>query len=350
MDQFLRHIYRWYDENKRDLPWRRTKDPYKIWISEIILQQTRVIQGTPYYSNFITRFPTVRDLAGAEEDEILKLWQGLGYYARAQNLHFSARYIVGELKGKFPNTYEKILNLKGVGPYTAAAVASLAFDLPCPVLDGNIYRLLSRYYGIPESPSSPQGKKIFSQRAIELIPEKNPGFHNQALMEFGALQCVPHSPGCINCPVQSSCFACKKDMVSEFPARTVKRKLRKRYFYFFFLANGAYTWLEKRTGTDIWKNLYQLPLMETPEELSETEILKLKNIPFLDQCAGNIKKISPSRKHILSHQVIYARLIHLEVDNHCCPQNVLFRIKKNNISTFAVPRLVEILLQENGYL
>lgn len=349
MDDFLQYIYKWYDKNSRLLPWRKTTDPYKIWISEIILQQTRVNQGISYYLRFIERFPDVKDLAMAGEDEVLKLWQGLGYYSRARNLHTAAKQIEKKYGGKFPERYPEILALKGIGPYTAAAIASIAFGLPYPALDGNIYRVLARYFGISTPPDTGKGKKEFLKVATEIMPADNPGFHNQALMEFGALQCTPQSPDCPNCPLVSACYAANHKKVAQLPAKTKKTKQRNRYFYYYYIENENYTWLEKRSGNDIWKNLYQLPLVETEKSLSEENIAGLKP-PFLNGCGLNVKAVSASRKHILSHQIIYARIIHLETDADCRLKGDYIKIPKKDITNFAVPRLIEKLLGKNLYL
>jgi A/G-specific adenine glycosylase len=347
MHQFLLHVYNWYKKNCRNLPWRETTDPYKIWISEIILQQTRVKQGTIYYQKFVEQFPDIRCLAEAKEDEVLKLWQGLGYYTRARNLHATAKYISNRYNGKFPGTYSEILELKGVGPYTAAIIASIAFGESCPALDGNVYRLLARYFGIQSSPSREKGKKEFLTIAREIMPERNPGFHNQALMEFGALQCIPKSPDCQICPLRSSCYAGIHKKAGELPVKTPKPKQRMRYFYYYLIESCSRTWLEKRTGNDIWKNLYQLPLLETDAELTEPEIAAQKP-GFLKNCKTNVKSISAAHKHILSHQVIYARLIHLEVNKKCRLNDRFTQIETSDIHSFAIPRLIENLLKTTG--
>jgi A/G-specific adenine glycosylase len=346
MNDFLYKIYKWYNNNERKLPWRNTQDPYKIWISEIILQQTRVEQGTSYYLRFIEKFPTINDLANAHEDEVLKLWQGLGYYSRARNLHAAAKTINEKHHGIFPDNYSEILALKGIGPYTAAAIASIAFGLPFPALDGNIYRVLSRYFGIFDSPASGKGKKVFQNIAEEIIPNKNPGFHNQALMEFGALQCVPKSPDCSVCPVRTTCFAFQKKQVVNLPVKATKVKQRTRYFYYYFIDSEENTWLEKRTEDDIWKNLYQFPLVETEKELTEEELL-ITNPSFINGFQNNIKYVSGKQKHILSHQIIFARLIHVEVGKDYKPADSQFTVLKEEVSKFAVPRLIELLIEKN---
>lgn len=347
MDVFLHNIYNWYTKNRRNLPWRETTDPYKIWLSEIILQQTRVDQGISYYERFTERFPAISDLANASEDEVLKLWQGLGYYSRARNLHQTAKNVVQNFHGRFPETYREMLSLKGIGPYTAAAIASIAFDLPHPALDGNIYRVLARYFGIFDSPATGKGKKVFEHLARELMPEKNAGFHNQALMEFGALQCVPKSPDCVNCPVPESCFAASHQKVADLPVKAKKTKQRNRFFYYYYIESEKNTWLEKRTGDDIWKNLYQFPLLESENELNEKEILG--KIPtFLNGTRFNIKSISDIVKHQLSHQIIFGRLVHAEVDEDLNLKNGFIPVQHQKIHDFAIPRLVERLMEDAG--
>lgn len=346
MDNFLTNIYKWYNINKRDLPWRKDRNPYKIWLSEIILQQTRVEQGKNYFYRFVENYPTVNDLASAHEDEVLKLWQGLGYYSRARNLHASAKIIASQYDGTFPNDYKSILALKGVGPYTAAAIASIAFNLPYPAVDGNIYRVLSRYYGIETPIDSSAGKKEFNELAKELIRGQNPGMHNQALMEFGALQCAPKSPKCENCPLVDSCFALKKGLVSQLPVKEKKTKQRHRYFYYYLYDMGDSILLDKRSSNDIWQNLYQLPLIECEKALSDSELLKADHP--VKKVQVNIKYISGQKKHILSHQIIHAKLIYLEVQSNFNNPSPLIRVNKKDISKFAVSRLVEQFLHEAG--
>jgi len=346
MSDFRDNIYEWFLKNKRELPWRKTKDPYKIWLSEIILQQTRINQGTRYYYRFTEEFPTVEDLAAASEDKILKLWQGLGYYSRARNLHFTAKLIKSKFNGKFPGDYESILKLKGIGTYTAAAISSMAFALPYPTVDGNIYRVLSRYFGISTPIDSTLGKKEFYQVAKEIIEQcADPGFHNQALMEFGALQCTPKSPDCMNCPIAVSCFARKNDQINELPVKSKKQKQIKRYFNYYYIDNGEFTYLQKRTGNDIWKNLFQFPLAESEKLLTDNEVLNY-NVPFFNGVKINIKNILKIQKHILSHQIIYARVIQVETTGlNNVPENFI-QVNKKDISKFAVSRLMEQFITE----
>ena len=345
-NNFLLPIYYWFEFNKRDLPWRNTSDPYKIWISEIILQQTRVQQGINYYFNFIEKFPHIQSLAAASEDDVLKTWQGLGYYSRARNLHKSAKIIEKEFKGVFPSKYSEILKLKGIGPYTAAAIASIAFQQPYPTIDGNVYRVLSRYFGISDATDSTLGKKVFLKIATSLIPTQNPGFHNQALMEFGALHCTPVNPDCQKCPVLSGCYAFKNKQVQKLPVKSKKKPSHTRFFYYFFFDLGDHTFLEKRTSdNDIWKNLYQFPLFETTNELDDYQVLQWKTL-------GEIKnnwvviKISAPKKHILSHQNIIARIVHIEILENSGLSKKYIQVNKKDISKFDVPRLVEHFITE----
>jgi len=235
-----------------------------------------------------------------------------------------------------------------VGPYTAAAIASIAFGHPYPAVDGNVCRLLARYFGISTPVTSEKGKKEFRKLAAELLPDNDPGLHNQAMMEFGALQCTPQKPDCPHCPLAKSCMAFSNQMVRQLPVKIKKRKQRKRYFHYYFIRNQNYTWLEKRSGKDIWKNLYQFPLVETEKELSEEAVLSLKPPSFPIGCKSNVRQISAYRKHILSHQIIFARLIVIEINNNCLPETPFFRIPENEISAFALPRLIEKLLTKNG--
>ncbi len=345
MDNFQGYIYRWYNRNRRDLPWRNTRNPYKIWISEIILQQTRVAQGTNYYIRFIEAFPTLVALAKANEDDVLKMWQGLGYYSRARNIHATAKIIVESYNSVFPGTYTDIIGLKGIGPYTAAAIASIAFNLAYPTVDGNIYRLLSRYFGITSPIDTTNGKKQFYELAKNLLNKEDPGMHNQAFMEFGALQCTPKSPDCHNCPLCETCSAFQNNSIEQLPVKSKKTNQRKRFFYYYLIESGDSIFIEKRITDDIWKNLYQLPLYESDDELSDKELLA-KTISFIKNKTYNIKTITASKKHILSHQVIHARLIHAEVNANVNITKSLIRVNKKDIFKFAVPRLIEQFFED----
>ncbi len=347
MDNFLQNIYRWYNINKRNLPWRETSDPYKIWISEIILQQTRVDQGWVYYQNFIKRFPDIETLALAAEDEVLKLWQGLGYYSRARNLHKSAKIIQQRHQGMFPQTYPEILALKGIGPYTAAAIASIAFNLPHPVLDGNVYRFLARYFGITAPVDSTAGKKEFERLAVEIMPDCNPGFHNEALMEFGALQCVPKSPDCLSCPLVDTCSSFADKTTGQLPVKEKKAGRRFRYFCYYLIDNGNSIWLEKRTSDDIWKNLYQFPAVETPKEMTDEEAVTFEPA-FLKGCTYTLKSLSSPKKHVLSHQTLHARLVHIELSKKTVHLKQYMNVLKSDLYKYPVPRLIEEFAQKSG--
>jgi A/G-specific adenine glycosylase len=273
---FSDRILSWYHIHKRELPWRKTRDPYRVWLSEIMLQQTRVVQGLPYYMKFTEHFPKVGDLAAASEEEVLKLWQGLGYYSRARNLHATARTIASKFGGHFPDTYQELLKLKGVGPYTAAAIASICYGLPHPVVDGNVYRVLSRYFGVELPINSPEGVRYFADLAMEVIDRERPGEYNQGLMEFGALQCVPQNPDCKACPLSGSCEAYARNLVSDLPKKLPKKKVRERIFNYFMPVDPLFrTLLVKRKGKGIWQGLFEFPLIETEREISDAEIGKL---------------------------------------------------------------------------
>lgn len=273
--EFSNSLLHWYLQNKRDLPWRNTTDPYPIWLSEIMLQQTRVAQGMPYYQAFTEAFPSVFDLANAKEEQVLKLWQGLGYYSRARNMHKTAQIIAFEKEGIFPNNYSDLLKLKGIGEYTAAAIASFAFNEVVPVVDGNVFRVLSRYYNVETDIASSSAKKEFSALAKEIMPIDNPALFNQAIMEFGALQCVPKNPNCGRCIFTDSCVALQKKKVAQLPVKTKKTKVTNRFFnYLIFIDSNNNTLLNKRTQKGIWHNLYEFPVIETTEETDYETILK----------------------------------------------------------------------------
>lgn len=301
--KFSNRLIYWYLQNDRDLPWRKTKNPYFIWLSEIMLQQTRVNQGLSYYITFTNEFPTVFDLAKASESKVLKLWQGLGYYSRARNLHHSAKYISKELNGKFPSTYEELKKLKGVGDYTASAISSICFDETQAVVDGNVYRVLSRYFGIKTPINSSAGIKEFRELAQTLIDPKQPGTHNQAIMDFGALLCKPQNPLCETCPLNDSCVALAAKSIKELPVKEKKIKVKKRYFnYLVFISEDNKTVLSERKGKGIWQGLYQFPLIETEKSVSKEELhnefsTKKEIVLF------NKKEII----HKLSHQHLYTK-------------------------------------------
>ncbi len=314
---FANSLTQWYLKNKRDLPWRNTKDPYLIWLSEIMLQQTRVAQGTPYYYAFKEAFPTVFDLANASEEQVLKLWQGLGYYSRARNLHKTAQYVAVELNGEFPKTYNELLKLKGVGSYTAAAIASFSFNEDVPVVDGNVFRVLSRYFDIETDIASSSAKKEFTELAKELLPKNNSAVFNQAIMEFGALQCVPQNPNCNQCVLNSGCLALQKKKVQLLPIKSKKLKVTNRYFnYLVFSDTINKTMIQKRSKKGIWHNLYEFPLIESLQVLeSEDFQIQLHQQNFIDNGIISFEEFnSISRVHKLSHQHLYIKFWKVNVD------------------------------------
>jgi len=310
MMNFPKRLIEWYLQHKRELPWRDTTNPYFIWLSEIMLQQTRVAQGLPYFLTFTETFPTVSDLAEADEQQVLKLWQGLGYYSRARNLHKTAQYVAYELNGVFPDNYKDLLKLKGIGEYTAAAIASFSYNEAVPVVDGNVFRVLSRYFDIETDIASASARKEFMALAYEIIPPENPALFNQAIMEFGALQCVPRNPICHICPLNSGCLALKLNKVNQLPVKSKKSKSKDRFFnYLIFSDENENTILQKRTGKGIWENLYGFPLIETDavaETLSIIPLIKISNeilsIEELDH-ADTIHKLTHQNLHIKFRKV-----------------------------------------------
>ncbi len=306
---FANQLIYWYLNNKRDLPWRKTKDPYLVWLSEIMLQQTRVAQGLPYFIKFTEAYKTVFDLAKSDESTVLKLWQGLGYYSRARNLHFTAKHVADELNGVFPNSYKELLKLKGIGDYTASAIASVCFDEPVAVVDGNVYRVLSRYFGIKTPVNSTKGIKEFKELAQTLIDSSQPGTYNQAIMDFGALHCKPQNPLCDTCPFSGSCVALEKKLIKELPVKEKKIKIKKRYFNFLVIVtDDNETIIEERVGKGIWQGLYQFPLIETQQPILEEELVTKEDFVnlFLNETTlslFNIKDVV----HKLSHQHLYTK-------------------------------------------
>lgn len=341
--KFSNILVQWYLQNKRDLPWRNSTNPYNIWLSEIILQQTRVDQGMAYYYKFIEQYPTVFDLALASEDEVLKLWQGLGYYSRARNLHFSAKYIVNELKGEFPDTYNSIIKLKGVGDYTASAIASICFKEPTAVVDGNVYRCLSRYFGIDTPINSSKGIKEFKLLAQELINAKIPGTHNQAIMEFGARMCKPQNPDCNGCPLNSSCVALSKNEIKKLPIKDKKVKIRNRFFnYLVIQTEDDKTKIVKREK-GIWLNLYEFPLIETSKEIDEQQLIKdeLFNELF-NSLRVSVKLFNKEiSAHKLSHQHIYTKFWVIKT-----PASNSFTQTWDEIGKYPVSTLVDNFLKQ----
>jgi A/G-specific adenine glycosylase len=331
-------LINWYLQNKRDLPWRKTTNPYLIWLSEIMLQQTRVAQGMPYFFSFTKEFPTVSDLANADEEQVLKLWQGLGYYSRARNLHKTAQYVANELNGIFPPTYKELLKLKGVGEYTAAAIASFSYNEAVPVVDGNVFRVLSRYFDIESDIASPAAKKEFTELARELMPKDNPAIFNQAIMEFGALQCVPKSPNCSICVFNDSCLALQKKKVDVLPVKSKKTKVTNRFFNYLILEDVlGNTLIQKRTAKGIWHNLYEFPLLETHEIADFDFVSKaVQNDLFSGYTIIGIEECSHATVlHKLSHQHLHIQFWKIKIDGI-----IENGIEANILKTFPFPIVI----------
>ncbi|MBL7471967.1 A/G-specific adenine glycosylase [Robertkochia sediminum] len=340
---FHQHLTRWYTSNKRDLPWRNTLNPYKIWLSEIMLQQTRVDQGMPYYLRFVDKFPTVHHLAAAKEDLVMKMWQGLGYYSRARNLHATAKYISNECDGRFPQTYTELKKLKGIGDYTAAAIASFSFGEVVPVVDGNVYRVLSRYFGVDMPINATEGVRYFRELAAGLISEEDPGTYNQAIMEFGARQCTPRNPDCNVCPLNTSCVALQKDQIGELPVKLKKTKVKKRYFNYLIPYNNKDVLITKRTGKDIWRDLYEFPLVETPHTADWEEVSRhalVRDIPGVS--SADVRLYNEAEVvHKLSHQHIYTRFWIVELEG-----DLKQGVSKSSLSDYAMPVLLANFVNE----
>ena len=341
-------LIEWYNENKRSLPWRDTNDPYKIWISEVILQQTRVAQGLNYYLKFIEQFPTVNDLAESSEEEVLKAWQGLGYYSRARNLHKGAKAIVALHNSKMPTAYKEIISIKGIGEYTAAAILSIAYNMPYAVVDGNVYRVLSRLFAIETPIDTSAGKKQFAKLAQDLLDTSDPGKYNQAIMELGALQCAPVQPLCDSCPLQHLCAAGQLNMQSEFPVKSKKVKVRNRYFHYFQIKYDGYIYINKRTGKDIWKNMYEFPLIETEQETELSDLLVSDSFKSLFGDAEiTIHSSAKQFKHVLTHQHIYANFYVVEIEkSDILLSDVFLKIQKDDISLYPISRLIHKYLEQ----
>lgn len=344
MNAFSRIIIEWYQEYKRDLPWRESSDPYLIWISEIILQQTRVAQGYNYFLRFMERFPDVKTLAAAQEEEVMKYWQGLGYYSRARNLHAAAK----SMNGVFPNTYPEVLALKGVGEYTAAAICSAAYGMPYAVVDGNVYRVLSRYFGVDTPIDSTKGKKLFAALADEMMDKKRPAIYNQAIMDFGAIQCTPQSPDCMSCPLSESCLALSKGEVAGLPVKQHKTKTTNRYFNYIYVRAGANTYINKRMADDIWKNLFELPLIETSGAVSEEEFLGLPEFRALLAPGDTpvVRSVCRDVKHVLSHRIIYANFYEVTLPEESASFGDFRKIKAEDLGQYAVSRLVHAFIEK----
>ncbi len=334
-------------DNKRMMPWKGETDPYKIWLSEIILQQTRVEQGWKYYDRFITAYSGIEKLGKAPEEKVFKLWEGLGYYTRCKNLIATAKYITNEKKGDFPNTYEEILALKGVGPYTAAAIASFAFNLPYAVLDGNVFRVLSRFFGIDKSINSTEGKEIFKTLANQLLDKKKPGVYNQAIMDFGAVICKPKNPLCSTCCFKSKCVAGLQNLTDKFPVKDGKLIKKSRWFYYLIVEQNGKIYVRKRGAKDIWENLYEFVLLETGklmtvEEITETSLFK--KIVYKNKY--EIINVSRLYNQKLTHQTIQGIFIHIKAAKAITGQ-IYKAVTHKKLAKLPFPKFITLYLAEN---
>lgn len=341
--KFLReNLLVWYNENKRNLPWRKDKDPYRIWLSEIILQQTRVNQGLPYYQRFAEKYPKIQDLAKASEQEVLKLWQGLGYYSRARNLHYTAKEIVLKFGGKFPENFPEIISLKGIGNYTASAILSIAYNKPYAVLDGNVYRVLSRLWAVETPVNAAGAEKIYAKLADELLDKQNPGTFNEAMMEFGATVCVPVAPLCMLCPVRGYCDAFAMNKVNELPVKLKIKPQKQRFLNYLFINNEEGFWLKERGGGDIWQGLYDMPLIEKPDEKG----LEPDDFHYFGLKNENNAPYS-RQKHQLTHQTLYINFyyIYTKSNNIINKQGAIF-VPFPELHQYPLPKPVEIFVKE----
>ena len=347
MTQIQSILLQWYNENKRDLPWRDSPSPYQVWISEIILQQTRVSQGYDYYVRFTQKWPTIADLAQASEEEVLKMWQGLGYYSRARNLHRCAKQVVEQHNGQFPADFNALKKLQGIGNYTAAAIASIAFNQPCAVVDGNVYRVLSRLFDIDTPININEGQQLFAELADTMLNREQPGTHNQAMMEFGALHCVPKNPDCQSCVLQAQCLAAAHGTVAERPVKIDKAKVTVRHFNYLVIRTGDGLYLHKRSGNDIWKNLYDFPMIESEEALNVEQVVSSDE--FKQIIGGQdftIVKVSPSYTHKLTHRTIIAQFIEIKLSEETCDIQTknIFLAREKDVSNYPIPRLIDLYL------
>ena len=342
MSEIADKLIDWYGVNGRNLPWRRTRDPYRIWLSEVILQQTRIAQGMDYYLRFVARFPDVGALAAADEDEVLKLWQGLGYYSRARNLHAAARQVVERYGGRFPAAYADVRSLKGVGDYTAAAVCSIAYDAPCAVVDGNVYRVLSRLFDLDLAIDTAEGRKAFAALADEQLDRRRPARYNQAIMDFGALQCTPANPSCNDCPLRDECLSLAAGTVAERPVKAGRTRIRPRYLNYLHLECGGRIALRRRPEGDIWQGLYDLPAIESDRPLDFTELAAAP--PFRDMFGTlpyRLVRTIRMPKHQLSHQTLHAAYHRLALDAWPSAAGGWTLVPYEQLEDYAIPRLLD---------
>jgi A/G-specific adenine glycosylase len=338
----------WYEQNKRILPWRESTDPYIIWVSEIILQQTRVVQGLDYFNRFVRRFPNVASLAVADEDEVLKYWEGLGYYSRARNMHTAAKEIMDRFGGVFPSGYEDVLSLKGIGEYTAAAIVSFAWNQPYPVVDGNVYRVLARVFAEDTPIDSPKGKKLFYALASELMNDKYPARHNQSMMELGALQCVPRNPDCGVCPLKDHCAAFASGKVHLYPVKQNKTKTRNRYLHYFYIIYNGTVLFSRREKEDIWKGLYEFPCIETQEQMDFADLQRTEDFHRLFDRTGqlDIEVELSNIKHVLTHQILFATFYQVRIERMNKTLQSYLQVLPEDMDLYAVPRLLHIYLDK----
>ena len=347
---FSDKVVKWYEVNKRDLPWRDTRDPYRIWLSEIILQQTRVNQGLPYYLKFVDKYPNVRALASASQQKVLRLWQGLGYYSRARNLHECAQQVVAQHNSSFPDNYQALKGLKGIGEYTAAAIASIAFKEGVAVVDGNVFRVLSRVFGIDDPIDTTNGKKKFTELANEVINVKKPDVHNQAVMEFGAMHCTPKNPSCSDCVLKSGCFAAQHNLQYSLPVKSRSATLRDRHFYYFVIQLGNTYLMKKRTEKDIWHGLFDFFMIEDNKPIKIEKLVQRFNSIYSLNVKAKDLVLSDTYRHILSHQIINARFIFLKiVSNNLMKEPYAFYSTKK-IEDLPKPALITRFLMDNQLL
>ena len=345
-------LINWYNQNKRQLPWRNSSDPYIVWVSEIILQQTRVDQGLEYFNRFVTRFPDIISLACTSEQEVLKHWQGLGYYSRARNMQVAAQTIVREFNGNFPQSSAELLKLKGIGPYTASAIASICFGEASPVVDGNVMRVIARYFGITAAVNSPEGHKAVYEAALLILDKTHAGTFNQAIMEFGALHCTPRKPMCESCPLQAGCEAFHAKTVDVLPVKIKLTRPRDRHFHYLAILQmnedgHQEIFLHKRTGKDIWKGMYELPLIESPSAMEPEELFGSSGWKTIfGEQQLQIMEYSDEYKHQLTHQTIHARFVSIQIEE--CPHGSAGwqRIEVRHIPDFPIPRLIDRYLKQ----